>query len=64
LGDRSSRLWEQSTLAKGRSSSTSMAWGVHSSQLRFEVCKVVNIKYILPRHCIRREESRENAKKT
>jgi hypothetical protein len=51
--------------AKGRSCSTSMAWGVHSSQPWFEVCNMIHVKYILPHHRIGRVESRENeAKKT
>jgi hypothetical protein len=51
--------------AKGRSCSTSLAWGVHSSQPWFEVCNMIHVKYILPHHRIKREELRENeAKKT
>jgi hypothetical protein len=49
--------------AKGRSWSTSMAWGVHSSQLRFEVCIMTNVKYVLPHRHIGREEPKENEAK-
>jgi hypothetical protein len=52
-------------VGKGRSGSSSMAWGVHSSQPWFEVWNTIHVKYILPHLRIWREESRENeAKKT
>jgi hypothetical protein len=63
-GDRSSRLSEKFTSAKGRSCSTSMAWGVHSSQPWVEVSNTINIKYILPHHRIGREESRKTKRRT
>jgi hypothetical protein len=40
--------------AKGRSCSTSMAWGAHSSQPWFEVCNMIHVKYILPHRRIGR----------
>jgi hypothetical protein len=54
---------EQSTSASERSCSTSMAWGVHSSQPWFEVCNMIHVKYILPHHRIGREKSMENEAK-
>jgi hypothetical protein len=40
-----------------------MAWGVHSSQLRFEVCIMINVNYVLPHRHIRREEPKDNEAK-
>jgi hypothetical protein len=39
------------------------ARGVHSSQLRFEVCVMINVNYVLPHRHIGREEPKENEAK-